>query len=396
MEKKELLSVIIPVYNVEKFLPDCIESILHQTYQNIQVILVDDGSTDSSGVICDTYQKQDARICVIHKKNEGPIKTRQSGLLCADGMYVTFVDGDDWIEPDMYETLMRAAENAEVVISGIYRFFGRDCVIEDMPLCEEGFYDREKIENEIIPYMLFSRRRGRNELDPSLCTKIFKREKLLAHFKEMSVLDIHYGEDAALIYPLMLETDSAAVLHNCFYYHRQRAKETEVTYPYIRDEKFFNKLYALFEYLQKKFGESRHRDQLLLQLEHFYMRAIGLKQLYYAEYKESEPDIFPFWNIEKKAKIALYGAGNLGRKYYEQNQRYHFAEIVLWADQNYETLKMHNEQISSPDQLRSAEYDYVLIAVKNIETALEIRESLIEKGISKEKIIWNGTKVVEI
>lgn len=383
MEEKKLLSVIVPVYNAEAFLPVCIESILHQTYENIQIILVDDGSTDASGVICDAYQNKDERIHVIHKKNEGPIQTRRTGVLAADGDYVTFVDADDWIESNMYEILMKAAEGVEVVISGIYRFFHKDCVIEEMPLCQEGIYDREHIQKEMIPYMLFSRRRGRNELDPSLCTKIFKKEKLAGCLEEMSSLDIHYGEDVALFYPLMLETDSVTVIHNCLYYHRQREKETDT--PYIRDTAFFDKLYKLFGYLQKKFYESQFKDQLLLQLDHFYMRAIGLKQVYYADYKESEPDIFPFWSIEKGAKIALYGAGNLGKQYFAQNQKYQFAEIVLWVDQNYDRPEMQMQQIASPEQLCSAEFEYVLIAVKNVETASEIRKNLIKKGISKKK-----------
>lgn len=396
MEEKKLLSVIVPVYNVEGFLPVCIESILRQTYRNIQIILVDDGSVDSSGAICDDYQKKDPRIRVIHKQNEGPILARQTGVLAADGAYVTFVDSDDWIEADMYEILMKVAENAEVVISGICRFFDQDCMITDLPLSEAGFYNREKIEKEIIPYMLFSARRGRNELDPSLCTKIFRKEKLIRHFKEMSGLDIHYGEDAALIYPLILETDSLAVLRNCFYYHRQRAQAAEMTYPYIKDVNFFHRLYALFAYLQKKFSESEFKEQLLLQLDHFYMRSVGLKQKYYADYKESEPDVFPFWSIEKGAKIALYGAGNLGKQYFAQNQKYQFAEIVLWADQNYDRPEMQKDQIVSPEELCHAEFAYVLIAVKNIETASEIRKDLIKKGIAEEKIIWNLAKVIEI
>ena len=394
MEEKKLLSVIVPVYNAQEFLPDCIESILSQTYQNIQVVLVDDGSTDSSGKICDSYQKKDSRIRVIHKENEGPIQTRRAGGAASDGDYVTFVDSDDWIAPDMYETLMKETERAEVVISGIFRFFHKGCVIEEMPLCEEGFYDRERIKKDLIPFMLFSRRRGRNELDPSLCTKIFRKEKLMAHLEEMTALDIHYGEDVALFYPLMLETHSVSVIHHCYYYHQKRAKETDT--PYIKDADFFHKLHSLYQYLQKKFSDGRYKDQLFIQLDHFYMRAIGLKQMYYADYKQSEPDIFPYWSIEKGAKIALYGAGNLGKQYFWQNQEYRFADIVVWADQNYKRLGNQMEQIVSPERLCCEEFDYVLIAVKNIETAAEIRDSLIQKGIVKEKIIWNLAKIIEI
>ena len=102
----ELISVIIPVYNVEKYLKKCVDSVLCQTYENLEIILVDDGSPDGCGAICDEYAKQDGRVVVIHKENGGLSSARNAGLDVMTGEYVAFLDSDDWVEPNMYGTLL--------------------------------------------------------------------------------------------------------------------------------------------------------------------------------------------------------------------------------------------------------------------------------------------------
>ena len=117
-----LISVIIPVYNVEKYLEKCINSVIGQTYKNIEIIIVDDGSTDKSGLICDFFAGKDTRIVVIHKVNGGLSSARNAGLDIAKGDYIGFVDSDDWIEPDMYECLLcnMLKENADISVCGVY------------------------------------------------------------------------------------------------------------------------------------------------------------------------------------------------------------------------------------------------------------------------------------
>ena len=115
--KEELISVIIPIYNVERFLEKCIESIIKQTYKKIEIFLIDDGSTDQSGIICDKYKKKDKRISVIHKKNEGVSIARNVGIENANGKYITFVDADDYLEKDMYKKLIEVFENPTIDIS---------------------------------------------------------------------------------------------------------------------------------------------------------------------------------------------------------------------------------------------------------------------------------------
>lgn len=128
MENPPLLSVIVPVYNVEKYLKRCIDSIILQTYINLQIILVDDGSTDSSGRICDEYTKKDSRIIAIHQENEGLSGARNTGMLFVRGEYVSFVDSDDWIHPQMYEKLMNAIQtyNLDMVRSSVCKTDGKE------------------------------------------------------------------------------------------------------------------------------------------------------------------------------------------------------------------------------------------------------------------------------
>lgn len=113
----ELISVIVPVYNVEKYLKKCIDSLLQQTYQNLQIILVDDGSTDSSGIIADAYEQEHERIEVHHKKNGGLSDARNCGLKYAKGKYVCFLDSDDWVTTDMIETLYRNIKENDADVS---------------------------------------------------------------------------------------------------------------------------------------------------------------------------------------------------------------------------------------------------------------------------------------
>ena len=106
-----LLTVIVTIYNVEAYIDQCVESIMNQTYRNLQIILIDDGSLDNSGNICDAYADKDERIQVVHKKNAGLVAARRQGVELAKGNLISFVDGDDWIDPNMYEYMIAAYKN---------------------------------------------------------------------------------------------------------------------------------------------------------------------------------------------------------------------------------------------------------------------------------------------
>lgn len=165
----DLISVIVPVYNVENLIERCVKSIIEQTYPNIEIILIDDGSTDKSGFICDELALRDSRIVVVHKKNGGASTARNIGLNKAKGQYVGFVDSDDYIEPQMYESLLFGLKkyNTDISCTGIIReqLDGRNKHIIRCPSEITVFHSEE-----IVREILLARYVG-----SSLCTKLYKR-----------------------------------------------------------------------------------------------------------------------------------------------------------------------------------------------------------------------------
>ena len=139
-----LFSIIIPVYNVEKYLNKCVDSVLNQTFTDFEVILVDDGSPDNCPAICDSYAEKDKRVRVIHKQNGGLICARKSGLEAARGDYIGFVDSDDWIEENMYELFadMIKKYSPDMVLSDFYFDSGKE-IINSEQLFEQEFYDKK-------------------------------------------------------------------------------------------------------------------------------------------------------------------------------------------------------------------------------------------------------------
>ena len=119
---QELISVIIPVHNCADYLDECLESVCAQSWRNLEILLVDDGSDDGSGALCDAWSRRDARVRVIHKENGGASSARNEGLIHAAGVYIGFVDSDDWLEPEMYERLAAAMEGADMACCGFISY----------------------------------------------------------------------------------------------------------------------------------------------------------------------------------------------------------------------------------------------------------------------------------
>lgn len=144
--EKPLVSIIVPVYKVpERYLRKCIESLMNQTLQNIEILLVDDGSPDDCGVICDSYAKQDQRIKVLHKENGGLSSARNYGCRHANGLWIMFVDGDDWIDSHMCKDMYYAGQenNVQLVMCGMSKDYEKTSVNYKYPLKENFIYDRE-------------------------------------------------------------------------------------------------------------------------------------------------------------------------------------------------------------------------------------------------------------
>ena len=147
------LSVIIPAYNIDEYIGKCLDSILRQTYSNLEIIVIDDGSTDKTAEIIDQFALQDSRLTIIHKKNEGVSVARNTGIQIATGEYFFFFDGDDFMEPNTVEELYYLAIEKQVdsVIYGYYRYENNIVVETCLPRFEKNFYQNQELIDELIP-----------------------------------------------------------------------------------------------------------------------------------------------------------------------------------------------------------------------------------------------------
>lgn len=212
MNKEELISIIIPIYNVEEYLEDCIESVIQQTYKNLEIILVDDGSTDNCLNICNKYKKKDNRIKIIHKENAGLSDARNVGIEFSTGQYIAFVDSDDFIEIDMYEILYQDLKDNRADIIGcdyyIYntlKFSKSDIITKEKKIMstEEALIEMSKL-------------RGFGVI---ACNKLYKRQI----FDEIRFPIGKTSEDWFIMYKILDKAKKIVYNPIAKYYYRQRA-----------------------------------------------------------------------------------------------------------------------------------------------------------------------------
>ena len=209
-----LISVVIPVYNVQAYLEKCVDSVLNQTYRNLEVILVDDGSPDNSPAICDSYAKKDSRVRVIHQENKGVGAARNVGVAQASGDWIAFVDSDDWIEPTMYEEMLDSAlrQGSDMVIcSGISEYGGG----EHKPYNSAEYVNREELMSNVL----------KNNHGPSIVCILYA-SKILKFVKQ---LDNCTSEDYAIIPVYVWKAKKISVVDVPFY-HYNRDNSSSITH----------------------------------------------------------------------------------------------------------------------------------------------------------------------
>ena len=219
MEKKERykISVIVPVYNAQLYLEKCVSSLTGQTYNNLEILLIDDGSRDESGALCDVLAAQDERIKVIHKENGGLVSAWKRGVRESTGEYLCFVDSDDWVDFNMIEEMAQyLTGNGREIIAGDY-------VIERSGDHQEyvyqklapGVYDRKRIEAEVIPNLLGNERRY---ITISRGMKLIARRLIEdnTHYTDERIV---MGEDLTIMLPALIDCDRLVVMDHKAYYH---------------------------------------------------------------------------------------------------------------------------------------------------------------------------------
>lgn len=372
------ISVIVPIYNSEDYLVKCIESIICQTYHNLEIILIDDGSTDGSPGICDHYGEVDERVKVIHKENGGNTSARKAGLAIAEGEYVGFVDSDDWIEPEMYEVLYKICKEKNLDIISCGFFNEREDEREEIAdFLEEGLHIVDDHDAFLQSVMKGNPRNSEN-IYSYLWAKLIRREIVLCAQGKIDD-KIVFVEDRALLYTCYYNIRRLYILKRHLYHYRIR-KDSTINRA---DDYTISKLNDVYAY-QKELFLSHHASKELHRLnEQFLVKhlvaALRKNMGFEGEFVQY---VLP-WEARGK-RIILYGASFLGKKYYAQLEFFHC--IGYWTDKRWR--KLNDIRIIAPEEALRQEYDLIVIATLRRETADEISAELKAAGVEESKIIW--------
>lgn len=382
------ISVIVPVYNTEKYLKKCLDSILGQTYKNLEIILINDGSTDGSLQICKDYQKSSSNIRVYTQENRGLSSVRAKGVSLSNSNLVTFVDSDDWIEANMYEDMVKIYKktHADLISTGIINDYANGTTKMNLDHYEEGFYDN--VEKEIYPSMLRNSNAGEFGLFGNLCTKLFRKSILLDVYEDINK-DVFYGEDCLAFYTYCMKMKSIYVRKKAFYHYNIHSGSMCTAY----DSKLPDNTLLLYQELRKVFMQRENCYPLLKQLKRYILdiECHSLRMLYGIGNEILEKWKFDYDNYYD-FQIVIYGAGECGQALYQQIARTGKSKnIVAWIDKF--ATKEKSEKcffaIESLEKLNTLKYEFLLIAVKDKNLSESIKDELESQfNIPNKKIIW--------
>ena len=396
------ISIIVPVYNVRNYFRKCIESIINQTYKDIEIICVDDGSTDGSAELCDEYKKIDNRIKVIHKINEGLVSARQTGLKAATGKYVGFVDSDDWIEEDMYKCMFDAIEKYDVdmvetgIIDSYNESFGK---IRQYKL-QEGVYTGNKFKTRLLGKLIYDGEfynYGLNTL--YLWNKLFKREYIYECYMKLDFKQEMF-EDFVSVYPYLIKHQSVAVINKAFYHYRVVNNSMKRTQ--LDNAKQVLRLHI--KIMKEAMQNNEYEYELKQQFEYFKMFFMIMYDLKAFDDGLSEKILVPYGNIASNESLILYGAGVNGInifRYLKENSK---CKVVNWVDKAYKNINLNGIScnIQSPDFIDTDSDERIIITALKGDVANEIKNSLLKRGIADKRILWikdeyikNPTRLLE-
>lgn len=366
------LSVIVPVYNVEPYIRRCLDSILAQTYKNLEIILVDDGSTDRSGEICDEYAAIDDRIQVIHKENGGMVSARKAGISCATGEYTTTVDSDDWIEEDAYAVMISRLKeyNPDMLALG-YKKEYVGFTEEFRQGIKGGYYREEEFWEEFnrcIRETLFFNQ----PIDMILWNKAIRTELWKKYQLECPDELKNGADDDAVIFPCLLNIKSIYVGTECFYHYCVR-KSSILWKEKVIDFDSFVKILGFFIL---SYGEGRNKDKMdreFLLYKLFYHLLLDIpEKLISAEQCKFYP------HIKIGDNVIIYGKGVFANRLIERIDTLQYCNVVDNVDK---------EDFHRVSQIKENEYDYIVIAILNHQIVASAVELMVEAGVAREKIL---------
>lgn len=379
--KNPSISIVIPVYNSAQYLKRCVDSICRQTFKNFQTVLVDDGSTDGSGEICDQYASLDSRFKVIHQKNAGAVKARKIGTIEADGEYIYYVDSDDWLEENVIEVFSNIVGQYDVdmILIGHKREYENGKYYTSKVPFKNGYYRKSWIRNEMLYQLLDTSKFYESSQSLPLWNYLI-RKKILLKNQENVDDRIRILEDAILVYYCLLDADKLYVNKNIYYHYIQHSNSLKRR----KDPKEYDKLQLVYKALVSRFIIEPQKDILLKQAKYLLLYTI-----LYSVPGQAKVDggLFPYTNFSEGSKVVIYGAGAFGKNIFKILNQSQYAEIVGWIDENYTAYQKEGIQVDSPKILQKIEFDYVILGVLMAHIRDDIIQLLKKYHVPKEKII---------
>lgn len=376
------VSIVVPVYNAENYLDQCVTSIMGQTYRHLEIILVNDGSTDHSLEICRKYAEIDKRITVVEQINQGVVKARKTGVEAATGDFIGWADADDWMESGYIEGLVKLQEesNADIVAATHFHDIGSDSRLIKNGV-DTGIYDVK----QLLPVMLYTGEFFEYGITPQLYTKLFRANILKK--TQLTVADnIIAGDDAAVVYPSLLMAEKVCVSNITGYHYVQHP--ASITKTGFSDEPA--RIRMLIEYLKnifRKAGVSEWMDHQLASYENYML---ALRQIDIFDAADSEKILVPYGGFRENDRLVIYGAGVLGQKIYHYLEADGRVKLTGWLDKNYEVYRKQGFGVDSSDLLSKVnlEFDYIVIANITESVAMMMKDFLLASGVAEEKIRW--------
>lgn len=379
-----MISVVVPVYNKEKTIERCIKSISSQSYSDLEIIIVDDGSADKSGCICEKLSEHDNRIRIIRTENAGAVAARKKGIAIAKGDYIGFVDADDLIEPDMYERLFDAIRksNADFVHSGFV--LCKDDYSQPVIDFGEGFYkfDSDEARFEFLKHYYLQIKEG-GTISYSLWSKLYKKkfiEKEFNHIQDGQDL----GEDAVCLCRCILDANSVYLLPIASYhYYVYENSLSRVKYERVITENVHrcSEIISLIE--SYGFGEVLRSDIADFSVSFLLKQIKG-----YSDYSHIISRFYcGFIESLVGKRVVLYGAGEVGRCYYKQLNGVQEITVVGICD-SYSEKRIDNLITKRIEEVRKDEYDTIVISVDSESASNSIQEYIRSLGIHDKEVLW--------
>lgn len=381
-----MVSVIVPVYNTGMFLTECLESIINQTVKNIEIICIDDGSTDNSYHILEEFSRKDKRIKVVHKQNGGVLSARNAGLEMADGEYICFVDSDDWLEPDMIGRLLIEIGTADLISCGVYRQLSEEKTVKRIDDFRQGLFEGLVGVSQVLRKMIYDFELCHLQpLTPWIYNKMYKKSLAKEVAREIDEL-INYAEDSLFLYKYILKCDSIKIIHDCYYHYRYR-KDSAI---HSINQRILIDINLVYMGLQNDFVNHYMKLLLVPQLERWITLLTCFALNHHMGFDKKVvyiPEYIIDTRIINNMKLVLYGAGQVGQDAYRQLKKFGY-KIEMWVDKDYTNYQRHGLDVKIPLDIKSIKYDLILLAVSNEELALQIKKELICIGLEESKIIW--------